>query len=247
MRSHLGPEGPSLDPEIMTGARKRTLRPYRDPEVSSLDPEIFDWNPEAKWELGGTWGSSLDPEIFDWNPEAIGEPGGTVLRLLRQTTTEGAGVGVMIQVPGFASFHVWRSRVLIAPCSFDTILRLAHTHSCFMSHTHFAFVDVPLWSCHFLQGLARIGGLWRSDPAPCRRLLSAPRLPYRYGPEKDLWYSFSWEIQYLAACFLIFLASLQSSGRMSFSRYRTRGVIHVSPSSAAETSSDWGSSRVAGN
>ncbi|KAF2559235.1 hypothetical protein F2Q68_00016374 [Brassica cretica] len=87
MRSHLGPEGPSLDPEIMTGARKRTLRPYRDPEVSSLDPEIFDWNPEAKWELGGTWGSSLDPEIFDWNPEAIGEPGGTVLRLLRQTTT----------------------------------------------------------------------------------------------------------------------------------------------------------------
>ncbi|KAF3529965.1 hypothetical protein DY000_02039600 [Brassica cretica] len=29
-------------------------------------------------------GSSLDPEIFDWNPEAIGEPGGTVLRLPRQ-------------------------------------------------------------------------------------------------------------------------------------------------------------------
>ncbi|KAF3586448.1 hypothetical protein F2Q69_00030185 [Brassica cretica] len=192
MRSHLGPEGPSVDPEIMTGARKRTLRPYRDPEVSSLDPEIFDWNPEAKWELGGTWGSSLDPEIFDWNPEAIGEPGdqglaygpgvpwepgifvfaGTVLRLLRQTTTEGAGVGVMIQVPGFAAFHIWRSRGprCALGCtwvvgSFDTILRLAHTHSCFMSHTHFAFVDVPLWSCHFLQGLARIGGLWRSDPA----------------------------------------------------------------------------------
>ncbi|KAF2589190.1 hypothetical protein F2Q70_00038512 [Brassica cretica] len=55
----------------------RTLRPYRDPEVSSLDPEIFDWNPEATWEL-------RDPEIFDWNPEAIGEPGGTVLCLPRK-------------------------------------------------------------------------------------------------------------------------------------------------------------------
>ncbi|KAF3532891.1 hypothetical protein DY000_02039504 [Brassica cretica] len=31
---------------------------------------------------------------------------------------EGAGVGVMTQVPGFAAFHVWRRRVLIAPCTF---------------------------------------------------------------------------------------------------------------------------------
>ncbi|KAF3590492.1 hypothetical protein DY000_02021838 [Brassica cretica] len=31
------------------------------------------------------------------------------------TGLEGAGVGVMTQVPGFAAFHVWRSRVLIAP------------------------------------------------------------------------------------------------------------------------------------
>ena len=32
------------------------------------------------------------------------------------TGLEGAGVGVMTQVPGFAAFHVWRSRILIAPC-----------------------------------------------------------------------------------------------------------------------------------
>ncbi|WZZ89030.1 hypothetical protein YC2023_117609 [Brassica napus] len=32
------------------------------------------------------------------------------------TGLEGDGVGVMTQVPGFAAFHVWRSRVLIAPC-----------------------------------------------------------------------------------------------------------------------------------
>ncbi|KAF3538162.1 hypothetical protein F2Q69_00021697 [Brassica cretica] len=50
----------SLDPEIVFGTR-RPLRPYRNPEVSSLDPEIF-----------------------DWNLEAIGEPGGTVLPLPRQ-------------------------------------------------------------------------------------------------------------------------------------------------------------------
>ncbi|KAF3498439.1 hypothetical protein DY000_02052842 [Brassica cretica] len=30
--------------------------------------------------------------------------------------------------------------------SFDSILRLAHTHSCFMSHTRFDFVDVPLFA-----------------------------------------------------------------------------------------------------
>ncbi|KAF3573354.1 hypothetical protein F2Q69_00059526 [Brassica cretica] len=93
MRSYMGLRGPSLDPGILTGARRRSgdrigtlgfypfskvifrpLRPYRNPEVSSLDPEIFDWNPDVlKAEPGG---SSLDPEIFDWNPEAIGEPEG---------------------------------------------------------------------------------------------------------------------------------------------------------------------------
>ncbi|KAF2573713.1 hypothetical protein F2Q70_00004250 [Brassica cretica] len=89
---------PILDRIVMTdcGARKRT----------SQEPV----------------GSSLDLEIFDWNPEAIGEPGGTVLRLPRQgyyrkslTSLEGYGVGVMTHVQGFAAFHVWRSMILIAP------------------------------------------------------------------------------------------------------------------------------------
>ncbi|KAF2571616.1 hypothetical protein F2Q70_00004320 [Brassica cretica] len=31
------------------------------------------------------------------------------------TDLEGAGMGVMTQVPGFAAFHIWRSSVLIAP------------------------------------------------------------------------------------------------------------------------------------
>ncbi|KAF3565747.1 hypothetical protein DY000_02016268 [Brassica cretica] len=31
------------------------------------------------------------------------------------TGLEGAGMGVMTQVPGFAAFHIWRSSVLIAP------------------------------------------------------------------------------------------------------------------------------------
>ncbi|KAF2619189.1 hypothetical protein F2Q68_00039208 [Brassica cretica] len=168
-RSYSGPEGPSLDPWIMTGTLRRPLRPYRNPEVSSLDPEIFDWNPKVlEVEPGG---SSLGREIFDWNPKAIGETGGTVLRLPRQDyywylfgfrilplgswplsssydvfyfcmksmiCLEGAGVGVMTQVPGFAVFHVWRSRILIAPW---TPIRL---------RLHKGF---------------RIRGLWRPDPA----------------------------------------------------------------------------------
>ncbi|KAF2589398.1 hypothetical protein F2Q70_00038182 [Brassica cretica] len=106
-----------------------------EPGGSSLDPEISDWNPEAMWELG-------DLEVFDWNPEAIGELGGSC----------SDGPRCSLGCTGILG-------------SFDSILRLAHTHSCFMSHTHFDFVDVQLWSCHFWEGLARIGGLWRPDPA----------------------------------------------------------------------------------
>ncbi|KAF2573717.1 hypothetical protein F2Q70_00004255 [Brassica cretica] len=178
----------SLDLEIALGAQRSFYRSWdhdwspeaENPEVSSLDPEIADWNPE---EPGG---SSLYPEIFDWNPEAIGSPGGTVLRLLRQ--------GYYMYLFGFRilpleSWPLSSSYVVFYFCrksltglegaggprcalgctgvlgSFDSILRLAHTHSCFLSHTRFDFVGVPLWSCHFLQALARIGGLWRPDPA----------------------------------------------------------------------------------
>ncbi|KAF3573288.1 hypothetical protein F2Q69_00059713 [Brassica cretica] len=50
----------------------------------------------------------------------------------------------MTEVLGFAAFHVWRSRGprCALGCtgvlgSFDNILKLAQTHSCFMSHTHY--------------------------------------------------------------------------------------------------------------
>ncbi|KAF3501700.1 hypothetical protein F2Q69_00042177 [Brassica cretica] len=112
---------------------RRPLRPYKNPEVSSLDLEIFDWNPEEPR------GSSFDPEIFDWNPKAIREPGGTVLRLPRQgyyrkslTGLEGACVGVMTQVPGFAAFHVGRSMILIAPWT-PMRLRLPRFFGCFVA------------------------------------------------------------------------------------------------------------------
>ncbi|KAF3597009.1 hypothetical protein DY000_02020546 [Brassica cretica] len=51
----------------------------------------------------------------------------------------------------------------------------------------------------------------------------------KYGPKKDLRYSFTREIQCLAACVLIYLASLRFSGKMSFSRYQTRGSSKFYP------------------
>ncbi|KAF3589050.1 hypothetical protein F2Q69_00028797 [Brassica cretica] len=183
------PEDSLIDLEIVVGTRRdrigtlvfifgpgghmgtrRPLRPYRNPEVSSLNPKIFDWNPEVlevamtPMRLRLNRGSSLDPEIFDWNPEAMWEPGGSSsdaihrtqnrvgnrrfpLQIgglhmdpefrgnpedlflqgpysasLGETTTdlEGAGVSVVTQVPGFAAFHVWRSKgfeVVLTGCS----------------------------------------------------------------------------------------------------------------------------------
>ncbi|KAF3506947.1 hypothetical protein F2Q69_00006014 [Brassica cretica] len=99
-RSRLGPGGSSLDPGIMTGAQR-----------------FFDRSGDRSWNLEEPGGSSLDLEILDWNPDAIWEHRGTVLHLPRQdyyrkslTGLEDAGVGVMTQVPGFAAFHVWRTR-----------------------------------------------------------------------------------------------------------------------------------------
>ncbi|KAF3604353.1 hypothetical protein F2Q69_00035201 [Brassica cretica] len=93
---------------------------------------------------------------------------GTVLRLPRQdyywkslTCLVGAGVGVMTQVPGLCCFPprsvliqvlftlvLWGPRCALGCTgvlgSFDSKLRLAHTHSCFMSHTRFD----SLWACH---------------------------------------------------------------------------------------------------
>ncbi|KAF2538647.1 hypothetical protein F2Q68_00020663 [Brassica cretica] len=154
------PGGFSLDPGIMTGAR----RLYEDPKISSLDPDRT-WNPEASHgvyllykiifrtlrpyrnprvlpqilrSLRGTRRLSGNPE----NPEYLFFAG-TVLRLPRQdcyqylfgfrilplgswplsisydvfnfckkslTGLEGAGLGVMTQVPGFDAFHIWINR-----------------------------------------------------------------------------------------------------------------------------------------
>ncbi|KAF3505584.1 hypothetical protein F2Q69_00005987 [Brassica cretica] len=109
------PEVP-LDPEVVLnlevsfgpGGRFEPGEVVLNPEVA-LIPEVV-LNPEV----------ALDPEAqrsFQ-DPETAWGPEGTVLCLPRKSLTclEGAGVGVMTQVPGFEAFYVWRSRVLIAPC-----------------------------------------------------------------------------------------------------------------------------------
>ncbi|KAF3546318.1 hypothetical protein DY000_02006764 [Brassica cretica] len=154
--------------------------------LAYLDPEVV-WEPEGtvlrhprqgyyRYLFGfhilplGSWPLSSSYAVFYFCRKSL-------------TGLKGAGVGVMTQVPGFAAFHVLKSRVFFTcilwgprcalGCtgvlgSFDNILRLAHTHthSCFMSHTRFGFF---LWACPEvmppLQRLARNRGLWRPDPA----------------------------------------------------------------------------------
>ncbi|KAF2586056.1 hypothetical protein F2Q70_00036163 [Brassica cretica] len=145
------PGGRPIDPEIASGTR-RSLGNPKEPGGSSLDPEIFDWIPEAIFgtrrfflifytldpkSYGEVWVSSLDQGL------AYGKS---------LTCLEGAGVGVMTQVPGFAAFHVWRSRVLIAPC-FQVVLtaysglRIPIPALCLIPIAFFC-VGVPLWTCH---------------------------------------------------------------------------------------------------
>ncbi|KAF3564339.1 hypothetical protein DY000_02014975 [Brassica cretica] len=161
--------------DVMTPMRPRLhkgsiLFARIEPGVSSLDTEIFDWNPEA---IGEPCGSSLDfirtvvhlPRQ-DYYRYQFGfrilplrslplSSSCVVFYFCRKSLTglEGAGVGVMTQVPGLRcfprTFHIGtlgprcalgRTEVL---GSFDSILRLAHTHSFFMSHTRFD----SLWAC----------------------------------------------------------------------------------------------------
>ncbi|KAF3492607.1 hypothetical protein DY000_02052871 [Brassica cretica] len=158
----LEPEG--LDPEIVVWNPE-------EPGGSSLDCEIFDWNPEAIGELGGTVlrlpRQDYYRYLFGFRILLLGRwplsSSYAVFYFCRKSLTglEGAGVGVVTQVPGLRSFpprsiliHVLFTLVLWGPrcalgCtgvsgSFDSILRLAHTHSCFMSHTRFD----SLWACH---------------------------------------------------------------------------------------------------
>ncbi|KAF3539487.1 hypothetical protein F2Q69_00022382 [Brassica cretica] len=122
LRSYLGPRG-----------RIRTQRSFGNPEVPS-DPEVVFrtrrsyLGPEGRLRTRRSFGNPKVPS----NPEVVfgtRRPGvrkdpkylvlqGPYSAFLGKTTTglEGAGVGVMTQVPGFAAFHVWRSRILIAPC-----------------------------------------------------------------------------------------------------------------------------------
>ncbi|KAF3550471.1 hypothetical protein DY000_02007599 [Brassica cretica] len=96
----------------------------------------------------GTWPQSSSYVIFYFYRKSL-------------TGLEGAGVDVMTQVPGLHCFpprsvllQVLFTLVLWGPrcalgctrvlVSFDSILRLAHTHSCFMSHTRFD----SLWACN---------------------------------------------------------------------------------------------------
>ena len=60
------------------------------------------------------------------------------------TSLEGAGVGVMTQVPGFAAFHVWRSRVLIDPCISQYFCNNYTMCSLYCADSFLFYVSYPL-------------------------------------------------------------------------------------------------------
>ncbi|KAF2608921.1 hypothetical protein F2Q68_00043880 [Brassica cretica] len=172
-----------LDPEIVSGPWCIwTLRSCGDPkafeavlELGGLDPEIAGWNPE---EPGG---SSLDHEILLIGTRRLwGNPEGPYSAFLGKTTTgsyldfafcrseaghyrvpmlysTSAGTrSVLTQV--LFTLVLWGPRCALGCTwvlgSFDSILRLAHTHSFFMSHTRFD----SLWACHCGRAtLVRVG------------------------------------------------------------------------------------------
>ncbi|KAF3532097.1 hypothetical protein DY000_02039915 [Brassica cretica] len=134
------PVGFPLDLGIMIGAR----RLYEDPKI--LRTLMPDRNLEV---LPQILRSLLGPRRLSGNPEKLATSSSyDVFYFCRKSLTglEGAGVGVMTQVPGFAAFHVWISRdyeVLPDFCTFAlwTPMRL---------RLHRGF---------------RNGGIWRPDPA----------------------------------------------------------------------------------
>ncbi|KAF3607073.1 hypothetical protein DY000_02047836 [Brassica cretica] len=206
-----------------------TLRPYRNPEVlpwilrsligtrrlcgnPEVLPQMLYIGPEILW---GTVGF-LSRSGVSYGPEVTWEPGIFVwishsaawklanieflccILLLQEVTDRLRGCWCgrydpsarlrcfpRLEKQGFHCSMYFKGPRCALGCtgvlgSFDSILRLAHTHSCFMSHTYFNLVDVPLFA--------------------------------RVGQDR-----------------------------------RYRRVIQVSPPSTVETSSDWGSSRVAGH
>ncbi|KAF3502338.1 hypothetical protein F2Q69_00042264 [Brassica cretica] len=161
----------------LLGSLDRVWNPEGVLEPGGLDPEIAGWNPEIRGShkdpesFGEPWVSFLDQGLAQgpgvpWEPEMFYFSLGPYC-LPRQdyyrkslTGLEGAGVGVMTQVPGLRCFPrlekqnlvftlvLWGPRCALGCTavlgSFDSILRLAYTHSCFMSHTRFD----SLWVCH---------------------------------------------------------------------------------------------------
>ncbi|KAF2557476.1 hypothetical protein F2Q68_00015073 [Brassica cretica] len=158
LMDYRNPEVSSLDPEtfdwnpevlevLMTPMRPRlyrgsrfffeiffgTLRPYRNPEVlpwilrSLIGTRRLCGNPEEVTDkLRGCWCGRYDPSAR--------------LRCFPRLEKQGFHCSMYFKGPRCA---LGCTGVL---GGFDSILRLAHTHSCFMSHTYFNLVDVPLFA-----------------------------------------------------------------------------------------------------
>ncbi|KAF2563694.1 hypothetical protein F2Q70_00017545 [Brassica cretica] len=105
---------PDVNPEMLLGSEGRFWS-----LETALDPE----DPETAW--GGTVlrlpRQDYSRYLFGFRILPLGSwplsSSYVVFYFCRKSLTglEGAGVGVMTQVQGSAAFHVWRSRVLIAP------------------------------------------------------------------------------------------------------------------------------------
>ncbi|KAF2566723.1 hypothetical protein F2Q68_00025233 [Brassica cretica] len=172
-------EGRGVGREALLGSLDRmgTRRFFRDVmlEPGGLDPEIVVWNPDVMTPMRprlqrGTVVRLPRQDYYRYQFVFRILPlrslplssSCAVFYFCRKSLTglEGAGVGVMTQVPGLRCFPprsvlikvlftlvLWGPRCALGRTevlgSFDSILRLAHTHSCFMSHTRFD----SLWAC----------------------------------------------------------------------------------------------------
>ncbi|KAF2614310.1 hypothetical protein F2Q70_00011375 [Brassica cretica] len=158
-----------LDPQVVLNPKV-----VLNPEVA-LDPEVV-WNPEVvlnpnvSFGPGGRFepGGCSRPE-GRFEPGVIFRPGvrknpeylvlqGPYSAYLGKSTPEGAGVGVMTQVPDFAAFHVWKSIVLIAPC--------------ISQYFYFAFVLMPPallqeLACSIRCSMRKSSTLHYMEYAPC--------------------------------------------------------------------------------
>ncbi|KAF2593615.1 hypothetical protein F2Q70_00043223 [Brassica cretica] len=186
------PKGSPLDPEIIFGTRRFFFRSWD-----------HDWSPVAMWEPED---SSIDPEIRFGSRRPYGNPERLLFRSWDhawnpEATLEPEGFSLDFEII-FGTLRPYRNpegpySAFLGKTTTCTCSDLAFCRS---EAGHYRVRNFPTISMpHFLKGHGELMDL-------------------RYGPEKDLRYSFFWEMQYLAACFLIFVASLRSFGRMSFSR-----------------------------